>query len=122
MDNMYALQTTTTGHDGVFLVSEKAVTKYIDKYQPQMLRHDKRARTYGCVALNFGVAKGLEFQRVLVVPTTPIRQYLTTGNISHIEKARDKLHVAVTRARHSVAFVYDNESPVVTSRWNVNDH
>lgn len=117
MDPMTPLQDVTTNHDGVFLVAEKVVTEYAQHFRPQVLRHNKKANTYGCEALNFGLAKGLEFERVLIIPTEPIRKYLQTGDITQVEKSRDKLHVAVTRARYSVAFVYDEHSPVVRKVW-----
>jgi DNA helicase-2/ATP-dependent DNA helicase PcrA len=118
MDSMISARTDTTEHDGVFLVPKNAVDDYMRRYSPQVLRHDKRAETFGREALNFGLAKGLEFERVLIVPTGPVRKYLQTGELTHVEAARDKLHVAVTRARHSVAFVYDEPSPVVPARFS----
>ena len=118
MDAMTSLRNGTTDHDGVFLVAENVVAKYIQYYRPQVLRYDKNAKTYGYEAVNFGLAKGLQFDRVLIVPTAPINKYLQTGMLNHVKKARERLHVAVTRARHSVAFVFDNHSPVVPNRWN----
>ena len=117
MEAMTSLQNDTTDHDGVFLVAENVVAKYIQCYRPQVLRHDKKAKTYGSEAVNFGLAKGLQFDRVLIVPTEPIKKYLQTGTLNHVQKARERLHVAVTRARHSVAFVFDDPSPVVPNRW-----
>lgn len=118
MDSMTSSQKDATGHDGVFLVAEKAVSNYIQRYRPQILRYDKKTNTYGYEAVNFGLAKGLQFDRVLIVPTSPIRRYLQTGVLDHVMKARERLHVAITRARHSVAFVLDNHSPIVSNRWN----
>lgn len=118
MDAMMPLRNDATDHDGVFLVAENLVKEYIERFKPQVLRHDRRAETYGCEALNFGLAKGLQFKRVLIVPTGPIKKYLQSGALSHVEKSRDKLHVAVTRASYSVAFVFDGQSPVVPNRWN----
>lgn len=118
MAPMTSLRTDTTDHDGVFLVAESSLEDYIQRYRPQVLRYNKSAETYGCEALNFGLAKGLEFERVLIVPTGPIRKYLQTGELAHVEASRDKLHVAVTRARHSVAFVHDGPSPVVPARFS----
>lgn len=117
MDAMTALQERVTGHDGVFLVGEDVVAEYIRRFDPQVLRYNRRAKSYGVEALNFGLAKGLEFARVLVVPTDPIKKYLCDGGVGHIERSRDRLHVAVTRAFHSVAFVYNGSSVVVGNRW-----
>ncbi|MEX1024742.1 MAG: UvrD-helicase domain-containing protein [Planctomycetota bacterium] len=117
MDAMTPLQGDTTDHDGVFLVAKDAVAEYMQRFRPQILRYDKRANTFGCEALNFGLAKGLQFERVLVIPTEPIRQYLRSGELRHVTKSKDKLHVAVTRARRSVAFIFDGHSPCVPNRW-----
>ncbi len=121
MDAMIPLRNDTTEHDGIFLVGEDSVQKYIHRFRPQVLRHNKRKRTYGCEGLNFGLAKGLQFERVLIVPTEPIRKYLKSGLVSHVEKSKDRLHVAVTRARYSVAFVYDGASEIAATRWSAGD-
>ena len=108
-----------TGHDGVFLVSPAHVEAYLTRFAPVVLRHDSRAEDYSRPALNFGASKGLEFDRVLVVPTGPIRKWLSTGNVQHVETGRAKLYVATTRARHSVAFVHDGADghPTLMARW-----
>ncbi len=113
MAAMRSLMNDTTGHDGVFLVAEDAVEEYVHRFSPQVLRYDKRAKSYGCEAMNFGITKGLQFERVLIVPTEPIKKYLETGDLQHLETSKGKLHVAVTRAKHSVAFVYDGQSQIV---------
>jgi ATP-dependent DNA helicase UvrD/PcrA len=118
MDAMTSLRHGTTDHDGVFLVAEDVVAEYMQHHRPQVLRYDKNAKTYGYEAVNFGLAKGLEFDRVLIIPTTPIKKYLQSGAVSHVKQSREKLHVAVTRAFHSVAFVFNDCSPVVPNRWN----
>lgn len=117
MEAMVPLRSDTTGHDGVFLVGEDVVEEYIRRFSPQVLRYDKRAKSYGCQALNFGLAKGLQFERVLIVPTGQMKRYLRTGELACVEKPKPKLHVAVTRAFNSVAFVYDGSSNVVPNRW-----
>ena len=117
MDSMKPLQNVTSDHDGVFLVTKKIVSEYIERFRPQVLRYNKMANTYGYEALNFGLAKGLQFERVLIIPTEPIRKYLQTGDIRHVENSRDKLYVAVTRAQYSVAFVLDEHSPTVQNQW-----
>jgi DNA helicase-2/ATP-dependent DNA helicase PcrA len=118
MEAMTPLRNDATDHDGVFLVAENLVKEYIHRFEPQVLRYNRRAKGYGCEALNFGLAKGLQFKRVLIVPTLPIKKYLKDGALRHIERERDKLHVAITRAWHSVAFVFDDNSAVVPNRWN----
>lgn len=117
MEAMEPLTNVTTDHDGVFLVAEDTVEQYIQRFSPQVLRYNKRAMSYGCEAMNFGIAKGLQFDRVLIVPTAPIQKYLNTGDLKHLKTSKDKLHVAVTRAKHSIAFVYDGQSPIVLARF-----
>jgi DNA helicase-2/ATP-dependent DNA helicase PcrA len=117
MDAMTSLQIGTTDHDGVFLVAENVVANYIQRFRPSVLRYNSLASTYGCEAMNFGAAKGLEFDRVLIISTEPIKKYLQSGKLSHVEKSREKLHVAITRARHSVAFVFNGHSPCLLNRW-----
>jgi len=93
-----------TGHDGIVTVSPFDVLTYFEEHRPQVLRRDKRANTYGLPAMNIGVSKGSTFDRVLIVPTNPMREYLEHRDPSRL-KAPESLYVAVTRARHSVAFV-----------------
>jgi DNA helicase II / ATP-dependent DNA helicase PcrA len=117
MPRMASLATSASGHDGVYLVSGALVSDYLRRFRPQVLRWDKRFSSYGSPAMNFGASKGLEFERVLIVPTSSITKYLATGNLAHVDLARNKLHVAVTRASRSVAFVFDGKSPVVKKQW-----
>jgi DNA helicase-2/ATP-dependent DNA helicase PcrA len=57
--------------------------------------------------MNFGESKGLTFKRVLIFPHGKAKQWLRTGALTHIEKSIAKMYVGVTRARHSLAFVYE---------------
>lgn len=98
------------GHDGIFVVSEDKVDRYMTIYSPKVLRYDKRTTCKGYGANNFGDSKGLEFPRVLIFPNGPIKKYLSSGNLEHVKKSRAKLYVAITRAKHSVAFVYSGQS------------
>jgi ATP-dependent DNA helicase UvrD/PcrA len=101
----------TTGHDGIFVVSKNSVHEYVKRYNPTLLRYDRKSKeTYGYPVLNFGNAKGLEFDRVLIIPHGSIRKYLISGDVDDIGGSLAKFYVAVTRARYSVAFLYDGES------------
>ncbi len=96
-----------TGHDGVFVVSKDNYHEYVNVFSPKILRYDRRTKTSGYPALNFRVAKGLEFNRILIVPNGPIKKYLRSENVEDIRKSRERFYVAITRAKHSVAFLYD---------------
>lgn len=54
--------------------------------------------------MNFGVAKGSTFERILIFPTEPMLNYLKDREPKALKSPED-LYVAVTRARFSVAFV-----------------
>lgn len=99
----------TTGHDGLFLVRNAQSADYIETYRPRILRYDKKTSCEGYSAINFGASKGLSFQRVLVFPNNPVINFLKTGDSNALkERTAAKLYVAVTRAKYSVAFVYDD--------------
>lgn len=94
-----------TDHDGIFHVKNDEVERYIEKYKPvTVLRHNKNVDTKGLPAKNIGLAKGHTFDRVLIFPTQPMLKYLTDKDETQL-KAPERLYVAVTRARFSVAFV-----------------
>ncbi len=96
----------TPDHQGIFLVKPEDVKEYCEKYDPQKLRYQKAE----VPALNYGISKGLSFDRVLIHPTEKIRKYLKNGNIDEIKTIKAKFYVAVTRARYSVGIVcnYDD--------------
>jgi hypothetical protein len=54
--------------------------------------------------MNIGASKGSTFDRVLIFPTKPMLKYLEDGDPSKLKRP-EALYVAVTRARHGVAFV-----------------
>lgn len=103
---------SVTGHDGVFLVGTPAVPGYVRTFNPQALRYDRNTTCDGMPALNFGESKGMTFDRVLVYPHGPCRKWIETGDIEHVSGSAAKLYVAITRARHSVAFVFDGNSAI----------
>ena len=103
-----------TGHDGVFILKSDAVDDYVQKYQPQVLRYDRRTRCgkLDMQARNFGECKGLTFDRVLIFPHGKATRWLTSGDYSHVQDSAAKLYVAITRARFSVAFVLDHATTI----------
>lgn len=99
-------------HDGVFIVSEEQIDDYINKYHPSVLRYDRRTSWHNSDIMNFGESKGLTFQRVLIIPNNPIKEFLKTGEIKHVQNEREKLYVAITRAINSVAFLYNGNNGI----------
>ena len=107
------MSATTSGnsvqieHTGVYFLRPKDVEKYLKIYNPIQLRPSKSTDTHPAYpTLNFGIAKGLSFDRVLIYPTKSILDWLIKGiELKPISKC--KLYVAITRARYSVAIIYD---------------
>lgn len=113
-----SLNNNITGHDGVFLVASADVDEYIRQFAPQVLRYSAATKCEPYEALNFGESKGLTFDRVLIYPHRLAEKWLKTGNFAHVEKSASKMYVASTRARYSVAFVYDGVSSTIpATRW-----
>lgn len=101
-------------HVGVFSVSNDNVETYIRRFNPTILRQDRTVRNDLCrnsPVQNFGEAKGLSFGRVLIIPTKNYSRFFQGDSAplrkAKTEKALNKLYVAITRARYSVAFLYD---------------
>lgn len=100
-----------TNHQGIFTVKEKDVKDYYELYKPTILRHSKTSNTQNLDAINFGKSKGQTYQRVLIFPTKPIREFLKSGDITML-KDKHKFYVSITRASESIAFVYNSKSAV----------
>ncbi len=102
-------QNERTGHDGVFLVEKKSCLKYLMRYNPVQLRWDRRTKVYeNYNVLNFGLSKGLTFDRVLIYPTKEMLSWVKNRNTVLSDQARAKFYVAITRAKYSVGLVCDN--------------
>lgn len=109
-----------TGHDGIFYVPLERVAEYLNVHRNvSILRHDRNANTLGFPAMNIGVSKGSTFDRVMIFPTKPMLEYLKKRDPSKL-KAPERLYVAVTRARFSVAFVVEDVAAldVIGSAWS----
>ncbi|MDR6476188.1 hypothetical protein J2778_003688 [Paraburkholderia graminis] len=108
---------TVTEHDGVFLVSPKDVSEYVRLFQPQCLRHSiSSGKAFDLDYLNFKVSKGMTYERVLIVPTAPIAEFIASGTCLEANSA-SSFYVAVTRARQSVAIVLDKTGTSSLPVW-----
>lgn len=97
-----------TGHDGVFFIKNENVKEYMVKYKPMQLRWDQRTAVIDeYPVMNFGLSKGLEFDRVLIYPTAPFIKWLKDNSFNFAKTSRSKFYVALTRARFSVGIVLD---------------
>jgi len=112
MPKTTSLNKNNTGHDGIFLVHKDKLSDYINTFLPTILRYDRRTKISDAFSpINFGNSKGLTFDRVLILPNGPINKFLETEDIEHVAKSVAKFYVAITRARFSVAFAYNNKTP-----------
>ena len=98
-----------TGHDGVFFVSKRDVDRYLEKYKPMQLRASSRKSVnMDYPVMTFGRSKGLTFDRVLIYPTNDMMEWFFDHSKALKEQSRFKFYVAVTRAKYSVAIVFEN--------------
>jgi hypothetical protein len=112
-----SMSESSTGHDGVFVVSPDHATEYVGLHEPLCLRSARNiAQDVDLPFRTFGTVKGLTVDRVLIYPTAPIIKFLKSGTPLK-PKPSCGLYVAITRARHSVAFVVDDPDSVDLPRW-----
>jgi len=113
-------------HYGVFAVPASRISDYVEKYNPIILRWDRRSMKPLCegrVALNFGEAKGAGFNRVLILPIAKYTKFLSGDHTAFgkddTDGSRNKLYVGITRGRYSVAFLHDGNSLIDGAQiWN----
>jgi DNA helicase II / ATP-dependent DNA helicase PcrA len=97
-----------TGHDGVFAVRSSQVEAYMEQYDPQPLRLKKTSAVLPGCPINYGAAKGMAFDRVLLFPHNKLLEVLKTDDVTKLgpsDETRAKVYVGITRARQSVGFV-----------------
>jgi len=105
---LHTLNDEKTEHDGVFFIKKEDIEAYITRYQPMQLRWSVRTKvSESCDVLTFGLSKGLEFERVIIYPTSKFIDWLKDSNKELAPISRSKFYVAVTRASNSVAIVCD---------------
>ena len=97
-------------HEGVFLINEDNVKDYVVEFKPIILRWDKRTTVVNGIIYNMGVSKGKTFDRVLIYPTKEMREWIEDNSKSLKNGTRAKFYVAITRAKYSVAIVYDYDN------------
>lgn len=110
-------QTEVSHHAGIFAITEDQIDDYMATHQPRPLRESiVTARDSPFPFTNFGKVKGITEDHVLIYPTGPIRKFLETG-AELKPKTACGLYVAITRAKHSVAFVVPDPSKTSLTTW-----
>lgn len=102
-------RTATGAGTGVFILRMADYAHYLATVQPMQLR-DKISSPgvdYRWPVMNFGESKGRGFDHVVILPTEPMRLWLSDPATDLRPQSRAKFYVAMTRARHSVAIAMD---------------
>lgn len=112
-----SLNDTVTGHDGVFLLREENLEVYLARFYPKCLRSSANSgKKFDLDYLNFGLAKGTAYERVLIVPTVPIIAFVNSGKQLEPKSAAN-FYVAVTRAEQSVAILMQEPGTSALPYW-----
>jgi DNA helicase II / ATP-dependent DNA helicase PcrA len=104
MPKTLSLNTIEDDHSGISIIGASQMISYVEKYDPAILTYDKNSDTQGHRGMNIGLSKGKTYDRVLIVPSGTMLQYVKSRNLDAF-KEPEKLYVAVTRARFSAVFI-----------------
>ena len=101
-------------HHGLFYIKTEDIDNYLEKTSAIQLRWDKGVscspRTQ---CFNMGEAKGMTFNHTMLYLTRPMIEWLKSRSSDLAFGARAKFYVALTRARYSVAIVWDDDPSLV---------
>lgn len=92
---------------GTYLVKEKDIQDFLKETESVILRWDKRDKTTKGLTnvYNMGEVKGLEFDSVLISPTSSILDILQGRESAKSNVVLAKLYVAVTRPRYILGVI-----------------
>lgn len=95
-------------HRGIFIIKKEDISTYLSKYNPVQLKWDSRVSINNDYqSFNFGETKGLTFERVMIYPTEAMTKWIQNNNSRLEASTRAKFYVGITRAKYSVAIVFD---------------
>ena len=101
-------------HHGLFCVKTEDIDNYLESTSAVQLRWDKSVscspRTQ---CFNMGEAKGMTFNHTMLYLTRPMIEWLKSRSSDLAFGARAKFYVALTRAKYSVAIVWDDDPSLV---------
>lgn len=104
------------GVKGIYVVPESEIKAFLSSGQSMSIVYSKteKAPLYGKV-LTIGHSKGLEADVVLLYPTKDmLKFFLTNRSIELKDGTRNKLYVAMTRARYLLGIVYRDNVKINT--------
>lgn len=106
-----------TDHLGVYVVATDQVAGYVEAFAPLCLRTSAASwKELDLPFVTFGMSKGMSVDRVLIAPTGGQLAFLRQGTQLD-DTPCCSLYVAITRARHSVAFVVDDPASLELPIW-----
>lgn len=110
--SMSSKNTNQISPQGVYLVKPDDRVNFLKNYTEMIqLRWDKKNKQplqeFSC--MNFGEAKGLTFEGVLIYPTNDMKEWIENNDKELSFATRCKFYVAVTRAKYLVGIVWDKE-------------
>lgn len=98
-------------NNGLFIVKRSDIEKYLLKTNAIQLRWDKRSKCSELTqCFNMGESKGMTFDHTLIYLTAPMIQWLKNRSYKLSFSAKAKFYVALTRAKYSVAIVWDEDT------------
>lgn len=100
-------------HEGIFLVRKSDIKEYLEEFTETIqlrLNIIIKDVIQNYPAINFGLSKGLSFERVLIYPTVDMQKWIIDHNHDLTSTTRAQLYVGITRARYSVGIVYDYDN------------
>ena len=105
---------------GLYILQTADYAHYLATVRPMQLRDriDSAGVDRQSPAMNFGESKGRGFDHVVIIPTEPMRRWLSKGGELK-PQSRAKFYVALTRARHSVAIVMDWDSTPIPAGFSL---
>lgn len=107
----------TTDHDVIVLVRPEHAAQYVEAFSPLALRNSAASgKDLDLVFVNFGEAKGLGRERVLICPTGAIEALIQRGKALEAQQAA-KFYVAITRAEQSVAIILEHGGESAFEYW-----
>ena len=93
---------------GIFIVRSKDIEKYLKKFNPIQLRYSKRTAINDEYKVeNYRNAKGATYGRTVIYPTNDLKDYLKSKKQISSLSTKNSIYVALSRARNSVAIIYD---------------
>jgi superfamily I DNA/RNA helicase len=106
---------------GLFIVRRKDLPRYLETRRPVQLRWNSTVKVASpdLPTFTFGRSKGLGFDHVIIYPTKEIMDWLKNPQLQLKAETRAKLYVGLTRARHSVAVVYDPSGGEIVAGFTI---